>query len=50
MGKVHPDVPEDQHTELHNIKNNEDDRPDTIEGCVLEAISMYVDEFGDDDE
>lgn len=44
MGKVHLELPEDVHTDLRNIKNNDPDRPGTIEGCGVEAIEAYVEE------
>lgn len=50
MGVIHVDVPDPVHRAVRNIKNNDPDRPDTIEECAREAVQEYVDRYWAADE
>lgn len=42
MGSVNTEIPGEDHKDLHNVKNNVDGQPDTIDGCFEAAIREYV--------
>lgn len=48
MGYVRVQIDDETHTGIKDIKNHEGGRPDTVKGCVKEAITEYVERYAGD--